>query len=219
MMVCLFIMIYCRSYPSVSSLSFFHHWPGLVRPSPPQLAAASVRPALPWPAAAPPPAGSRHSDSPSSGRSVCGLSNTKRPRGSDSERIWGSGSSCVVSADGAPEAGTLSPHRPRGSRAAQRIRQDLSRQQLPRILIRQVLLWCPAAGLLPAERTSMTKSAGIPLFLWCAMLLLTLSRLLRARLKRILTQNTNNQMWLLWWLIHVELLKNVIRCMLKKSPY
>lgn len=146
-------------------LLILHHSPGLVKSSPPRLAAASVRPALPWRADAPPPAGSRHTDSPSSGRSVCGLSSTKRRRGSDSGRIWGSGSSCVASADVPLETGTLDFLLcPRGRCTAQRIRQDSSRQQLPQlplILKRKVLLRSPAAGLLPTERTFRIKRARI----------------------------------------------------------
>lgn len=88
-------------------LSVLHHWPALALPSPPPLAAASARPALPWRAAAPPPAGSRRSDSPSSGRSACGLWDTTRRRGSDSGRIWGCASSCAVSAAAAAAAGAL----------------------------------------------------------------------------------------------------------------
>lgn len=129
---CLFFCWCVRRFLHLPAL---HHWPGPAPPSsPPQLAAASARPAPPWRAGAPPPAGSRRSDSPSSGRSVCGLSDTRRRRGSDSGRIWGSGSSCVLSADGAPETGTLySLLGLRGGRTAPRIRQGLSRQQLPEL--------------------------------------------------------------------------------------
>lgn len=138
------------------------HWPALWLSSPLQPAAASARPALPSLAAAPPPAGSTHSDSPSSGRSACGLSNTKRRRGSDSGRIWGFGSSCVVSAAAAQTGPLYFLLRLQGSsRAFRCIRQDLSYQQRLLIFVRQLLLLSVAAGLLPAERTSITKSPRI----------------------------------------------------------
>lgn len=139
-----------------------HHSSPLSRSSPLQLAAASARPAQPWRAVVPPPAGSRRSDSLSSGRSVCVLLNTKRRRGSDSGRIWGSGSSCAVDAAGALETGPFySVLCPGGSRAAACIRQDLSHQPLLQMLVHQLLLWSVTAGLLPAERTSMTNSAAL----------------------------------------------------------
>lgn len=155
----LFVCFICFWLPP---LSFFFHWPAPVLVSPPQPAAVWERPAPPWRAGAPPPAGSRHSGSPSSGKSVCGLSDKKRRRGFDSGRILDCESSCAASSGAAAAV-------PPGTEPLYfllypwDIRQALSHQKLLQILVPQVLLWSPAAGLLPAERTSMTNTEGVPL--------------------------------------------------------